>query len=220
MDSSPPCLSPLQAALIAAFFTSPPSTFRLSGGAALAGYHLHHRMTDDIDLFTADQAALPLAVRHLEQCSQALRATCTALQSTPNFRRFLVQADAEACEVDLVVDKTPTVAAAEIIDGICVDAAREIAANKVTTLLSRTEVRDLVDLMVLLDQPGLDFAQAYQDAQCKDASLSPDVLVMTLGWIPLGEARSLRGLRLDIDKLTRFRDALQRKLRAMAFPKP
>jgi len=44
-------LSALQRALLEAFF-SREGEFYLTGGAALVGFHLHHRHTDDLDLFT------------------------------------------------------------------------------------------------------------------------------------------------------------------------
>lgn len=45
-------LSPLQRDLLEAFFRHE-SRFRLTGGAALAGYYLGHRETADLDLFTS-----------------------------------------------------------------------------------------------------------------------------------------------------------------------
>ena len=54
--------------MLAAFFEHE-SRFFLTGGAALAGFHLHHRETKDLDLFTTDDlieqgvAALGTAAR-------------------------------------------------------------------------------------------------------------------------------------------------------------
>ena len=44
-------LSALQQEFLDACF-SEPSAFFLTGGAALGGYHLGHRLTDDLDLFS------------------------------------------------------------------------------------------------------------------------------------------------------------------------
>jgi hypothetical protein len=57
MASSPDSkLSPLQLAVIRAFFEREHDFF-LTGGAALAGFHLGHRTTGDLDLFTTDDRA-------------------------------------------------------------------------------------------------------------------------------------------------------------------
>src|SRR5687767_3419782 len=57
MGSSPPSerLTPLQKAVLRAFFARERG-FHLTGGAALAGYYLGHRRTDDLDLFALDDA--------------------------------------------------------------------------------------------------------------------------------------------------------------------
>ncbi len=43
-------LSPLQREVLEGFFELAPGYF-LTGGAALAGFHLGHRTTEDLDLF-------------------------------------------------------------------------------------------------------------------------------------------------------------------------
>jgi hypothetical protein len=48
-------LSPFQRALLEAFFRRSPA-FYLTGGAALAGFYLGHRRTEDLDLFTTEDA--------------------------------------------------------------------------------------------------------------------------------------------------------------------
>ena len=56
MASSGDKLTPLQRDLLTAFFTHE-QRFFLTGGAALAGFYLHHRPTLDLDLFTLDPEA-------------------------------------------------------------------------------------------------------------------------------------------------------------------
>lgn len=52
-------LTPLQAAFLDRFFaTEIGPLFFLTGGTALAAFHLHHRVSVDIDLFTLDDLAL------------------------------------------------------------------------------------------------------------------------------------------------------------------
>jgi hypothetical protein len=55
MGSSPNTLTALQLELLQAFFEREQGFF-VTGGAALA-FHLGHRTTDDLDLFTTDDAA-------------------------------------------------------------------------------------------------------------------------------------------------------------------
>jgi hypothetical protein len=86
-------LSSLQQAFVDAFFNEP-SAF-LTGGRALAGFHLGHRMTDDRDLFSPQVEPMELSVQRLRRTAAAIDATVEALQETPDFRRFAVRREAE-----------------------------------------------------------------------------------------------------------------------------
>lgn len=220
MASSSSKLTELQWDFIRAVFAQGDDTLRLTGGAALAGFHLAHRATDDIDLFASVPSDLLTQVRHLDATATAIGATMLRLQTSPNFVRSLLRRGESSCEIDLAVDSTVTVAAAESQHGIRLDPLREIAANKVTTLLSRTEVRDLVDLYWMVRRAGVSLDQAYEDALRKEAGLSPDTLQMTIGWIPLQEAAALKQLEMarPEEELQEFRASMQRFLRRLAFP--
>jgi hypothetical protein len=79
MASSTDRLTRLQRSLLEAFFRAE-SRFLLTGGAALAGFYLHHRPTLDLDLFTLDPAAFDTGRR-------ALEATVAVRQQAPGFER-------------------------------------------------------------------------------------------------------------------------------------
>jgi len=92
--------------------------------------------------------------------------------------------------------------------GILVDSAQEILTNKVTALLSRAEVRDLLDVMALVES-GADLEQALADAPEKDGGFSPMTLAWVLGQFPLRAAASLG---FDAQRLGAFRDRLVERL--------
>ncbi len=59
-------LTQLQRRFLQAFFVREVGTrFFLTGGTALAAFYLHHRLSGDVDLFTTDDDALPLARREI-----------------------------------------------------------------------------------------------------------------------------------------------------------
>jgi hypothetical protein len=62
-------LSALQHDFVDAFF-SEPSAFFLTGGAALAGYHLGHRFTDDLDPFSPPAESIAAGVMAPTVCPQ------------------------------------------------------------------------------------------------------------------------------------------------------
>lgn len=165
-------LTPLQLEVLTAFFRRE-QRFFLSGGAALAGFHLVHRRTHDLDLFTTDQL--------LEEGDQALASTADALgavlervQTTPDLRRRILRRDGDAVVVDLVHDRAPQgPLPKQVVGAIRVDPPQEILANKLCALLSRSELRDLVDVFAL-ERAGFAVEDALPLAQRKDgASLRP-----------------------------------------------
>lgn len=213
--SFPEKLTPLQRALIEGFFQEP-SAFRLTGGAALAGFHLGHRMSQDVDLFGPKEADLDEAARRVERVAEQLGARVARIRTSRDFLRMLVSRDDDQCEVDLVRDLTPQVTEPEMLGQLRVDSRREIAANKMAALVSRSEVRDLVDLLHL-ELSGVDLEQALRDAMTKDAGLSPDTLALSVSWIPIEEAGRLLA-SADLGGLREFRDGIVARFRRLAFP--
>jgi hypothetical protein len=96
-------LSPFQRELLEAFFLRAPA-FYLTGGAALAGFYLGHRRTEDLDLFTTEDA-LDSGERALQEAADALGASVERLQTSPDFRRRLVRRSGESLVVDLVRER-------------------------------------------------------------------------------------------------------------------
>jgi hypothetical protein len=177
MVSSSAPLSPLQRDVLEAFFARTQGFF-LTGGAALAGFYLQHRETEDLDLFAPPEVDIGTGVRALIEAAVSIGATATIMRESSDFKRFAVTRGGETTLVDLVVDRAPQVAPKTAFGRVRVDTLKEIAANKLCVLLDRFEARDLVDLRLLL-AGGLDLATVLADAQHKHAGADP----ATLAWV-------------------------------------
>ena len=73
---------------------------------------------------------------------------------------------------------------------IVLDSAEEITVNKLTTLVSRSEPRDIVDLM-LLERSGLSIDVALPKALEKDGVRSPATLAWVLSQVHILDTASL-----------------------------
>lgn len=216
MVSSPSRLSALQRDLLEAFFHKDQS-FVLTGGGALGGYYLYHRESQDIDLFGRPTADIDLAEVHLRDAAREIGAKLRADIRTPDFRRFTAERDDETTLVDLVIDRAPEVDPTKRRFGaVRVDSMREIAANKICTLLSRCEIRDLVDLRGLLSA-GIELEDALEDAAKKDGGVNPATLAWLLDELTIGDEARLPG-DASASEMTRFKEDLVTRLRALAFP--
>lgn len=176
-------LTPLQQQVLEAFFRRE-QRFFLSGGAALAGFHLAHRRTHDLDLFTTADV-IEDGEQALALMADELGATVEKIQTTPDFRRRIVRRGEEAVVIDLVHERAPQgPLPKQRIGHIQVDPPQEILANKLCALLSRSELRDLVDVFAL-ERAGLRVEDALPLAEKKDAGLTPAQLAWVLSQIDL-----------------------------------
>lgn len=178
-------LTRLQSDVLAAFFQRE-QRFYLTGGGALAGYHLGHRETHDLDLFTLSPV-MEDGVRALRDSARELGASIQEVRTSPEFRRMLLSRGDESVVVDLVVEHAEQVAREKPAHGVVrVDPVEEIFANKLCALLGRSEIRDLVDVRAL-EGLGLSLAEALAVGQRKDGGLTPGQLAWVLSQITIGE---------------------------------
>lgn len=189
--AGPSRLTSLQSDVLREFFAREKS-FYLTGGAALAGFHLGHRTTHDLDLFVADDR-LEAGERALADAARAMGAQVESVTTAPDYRRRLLRRGADSIVVDLVRERTfQVVPEKPSIGGIRVDPPEEILANKLCALLSRAEVRDLVDVYAL-EQSGLCVERALATANRKDGGATPAQLAWVLDQIALGDEAHLPG---------------------------
>lgn len=216
MGSSPPSrLTSLQRDLLLAFFKGE-QRFFLTGGAALAGFYFGHRDTEDLDLFTVPGTDLTEAAQRFTAAAAEAGVEVVRTRSHPDFCRLTARRGAEATIVDLVVDRAPMVDPEKATFGsVRVDTLREIAANKICTLISRSEIKDLTDLKQLVEA-GVDLHQAFEDASRKEGSADPATLAWILDELVIGPTARLPG-GIDPRSLDEFRRKLVVRLRSEAF---
>lgn len=208
-------LTSLQQAVLKAFFAAERGFF-LSGGGALVGFHLRHRETTDLDLFTSSEEAFERARVTMPNLVEALGGSLVVRQEAPGFRRVVVQRGSEALVVDLVRVIGPQLHEKTEIDGIIVDPVEEIFSNKLTTLVSRQEIRDLVDVLEL-ERHGLRAENFLAEAMAKDGGCTP----ATLAWL-LTEWRISSETKLPsgytVDALCAFKEELAERMAIAAHP--
>jgi len=175
-------LTPLQRRILrtlAGRFTPP---WTLTGGAALAGFHLKHRPTRDLDLFWRGQPVLGALPREVEEILRSAGLEVATIQAGMTFHQLRVTDGLDVCVVDLVAERAAPLErpVQGEVDGLplLIDSPHEILVNKLCALLGRGELRDLLDLKVLLES-GLDLERALAAAPQKDGGFS----ALTLAWV-------------------------------------
>jgi hypothetical protein len=214
-------LSALQGRLLALLAgIEPPWT--LGGGAALAAVHTLHRQTRDLDLFWNGR-------RKLEGLAETVKGQLTAaglevevLQTEPAFARLRVSEQEETVVLDLIAEPSPSVEPPGQVDvggvTIYVATSHELLVEKMCALLGRLELRDLIDVKVLLESGG-DLGRALSDAPRKDAGFSPLAVAWVLRELAIDSVAQTSGV--DPGKahdLTVFRDRLVEQIMRLAGP--
>lgn len=209
--------TPLKRDFLCAWFAQE-QRFFLTGGSALGLFYLDHRRSYDLDLFSSEEVDGKEVQNLVRRVAEEIAAVCKELRSAPDFHRFSLTRSEEREVIDVVVDRAPQLDPQKPSFGLIrVDTLREMVANKLTTLLSRTELKDVVDLF-FLEKAGQDLLAALPDAQAKDGGWEPALVSMLLdGWqIAALPPWLLRDLSLE--ELHAFLDRLRRALVAKALP--
>ena len=148
------------------------SNFFMTGGTTLAVFYLHHRTSEDLDFFSThfrDLGTIDTALKRIFKNELSL------VQSSRNFFSYLIR----GIKVDIVFDplssaeKRPT-ATLESGKKILIDSLDNIASNKLSAVVSRSEVKDLVDLyfighLVWKEAKKNVFSACYESARKKEA---------------------------------------------------
>ncbi len=142
--------------------------FFLTGGTALSVFYLHHRTSNDLDLFSVaphNLAEVRFWIRHEWPQESAI------IKESPHFLSCLIR----DTKVDIVIDpfsfdeERPSVLF-ENGRYLRIDTMQSIVANKLCACVSRTEPKDYIDLyMILKHYPAMQLKTVYATAQRKDA---------------------------------------------------
>lgn len=166
-------LTPLQDAFLHIFFQQPiGNQFFLTGGTALAEFYLHHRYSEDIDLFTLEEPAFLDVSSSLPAIALSLHAEFEERFSTVSYRQVFIRAPNQAeLKIDVIREVGPQFGEHQRLGGVIVDSSLNIAVNKVTAIYGRAAAKDYVDLYFLLRQ-GFDFDELVRLAKEKDPGLT------------------------------------------------
>lgn len=188
----------------------------LGGGAALSGAHLAHRLSGDLDLFCHERTDVRTLVRELPDVAREAGLAIYLARDAGTFVRAVVTLPDRTLELDLLHEGTADLEAPPALEGVVLESLADLRAAKLTCLLSRSEPRDLVDVM-FLDRAGFPPEQDLALALRKDGGIDPGVLAWLLGQFPL---RPLPQMLLPLSEveLERFRDDLRDRFRRATLP--
>ncbi len=179
-------LDSFQEEVLEAFFARE-SGFFLTGGAALAGYHIHHRATGSLEFCTVDDRVRDGEAVLLEVASD-IGAKIQRIEAPEPSGRFLLRRGDDSLVVSIARDLCPQVQPEKtIIGNIRVDRPKEITARLLCGLRSHFGLGDLVDLRAL-EIVGYTVEDHFEAATQRDPEVTPAQLVRALSEFEIADA--------------------------------
>lgn len=145
------------------------ANFYLTGGTALSEFYLHHRLSEDIDLFCptaeVDQKFVEIFLKRITPKMKVVSFRPTVFLGLVSYK--LVFADKKELKVDFNYYPFLQIDKGKKFNNLKVDSLYDIAANKVHTLFMKPRARDYVDLYFILQQEHYSLEKLILDAKAK-----------------------------------------------------
>lgn len=194
-------LYPLQDAVLAVL-RELETEFYLTGGTAASRGYLHHRFSDDLDLFVNDDPRFGLwAERLVSALATRPGWQIDVLLREERFVRIALVASVPL-KLELVNDVPAHVGTVQEHPVLFrLDSAENILANKLTALLDREEPKDLADVWGFCCKLGLPVDEALAGAQSKAAGIFAPDLARVLLQAEADDCRLVRWIdSVDVDR--------------------
>lgn len=125
--------------------------YYLTGGTALAAFHLKHRLSEDLDFFAKTAAPLETVEEFCLDATAKLGLKTPTLTRLYDRRIFIFPTETEGLKIEFTEYPYNQLNPMATIGGVNVDSLRDIAANKIMAIFDRFEPKDYVDLAILLE---------------------------------------------------------------------
>ncbi len=153
------------------------------GGASLAAVHLHHRRSEDLDLFLPHEPT-PADMHPLARRLRAMGTTVEVRRLGPLMSLVLLRRGEPFGRIDLAFHPFESIERPKPWRGLLVESALDMAVNKTQAVLTRFQPRDFVDLWFLLREGPerdlerlLDYVRAKFDFGADRLSLAERLLL-------------------------------------------
>lgn len=156
--------------------------FYLTGGTASSRGYLHHRFSDDLDLFVNDDKRFGLwADRIIHSLAEATEWRLDVLQKDDRLIRLALTQEELLLKIEMIDDVPSHIGTIRGNSNLgMLDSPENILANKVTAAIDRQEPKDLADIWGFCCKLGLLLSTAITDAHSKAAGVFPADLARVL----------------------------------------
>lgn len=127
------------------------NNYYFGGGTALSIFYLQHRYSEDLDFFSDNELDKDFLITFVNMLAVKL-GTVVKMTKKETVLLFQLQGKSELLKIDFLYFPYPRIEQGIVFNGIEIDSAKDIGANKLMTINLRPEVKDYVDLYFLLKE--------------------------------------------------------------------
>lgn len=139
-----------------------------TGGTVLSEFYLHHRESEDIDLFIEDKEVyLPPISNFIEKFSQITSALSITHETFLGLESFKIKYKNYVFKVDFNYYPFPRINKGKKWKNIEIDSLLDIAVNKVQTIYTKPRARDFVDLFLIFKAEKFNFDYLISQTKAK-----------------------------------------------------
>ncbi len=155
--------------------------FYLTGGTALHRFYFDARYSDDLDFFVTNGINFNEDVIEIVQELKKEKYSITEDVKSRDFYRVTVNS---LLQLDFVNDRVYRYKKSNVINNIRIDNKFNILTNKINTIISRDEEKDIFDLFCLVYNEKFCWDKALEVAN-KKSTVEKDILIYRLKSFPL-----------------------------------
>ena len=155
--------------------------FYLTGGTALHRYYFNARYSDDLDLFVTNGIHFNEDVNEIIQELKIENYSIVEDVKSRDFYRMTIN---NLLQLDFVNDRVYRYKKSNIIAGIKVDNKINILTNKINTVISRDEEKDVFDIFCLVYNVKFNWKDILEIVN-KKSVIQKDILIYRLKSFPL-----------------------------------
>lgn len=173
--------------------------FYLTGGTALGRFYLHHRYSEDLDFFTADEEGF---ISQTNEIYQELRRHFHLSEDLNLKSQSYVSLHMQKpyrLKIDFVLETLPRWGGTIVVGDVEVDNPANILANKLGCIVSRDEPKDVFDIYSLSHHYSFNWRTAYEQANQKQLVDVADI-AMRLSSFPVDWLKGLHWLMQPINE--------------------
>jgi len=149
--------------------------FYLTGGTALDRFYLHHRYSEDLDFFINDSDEYNAKVNEINRKLKNSFSLDEALTlQTDTYTRFYL-AEPDKIKIDIVNDVPEHWGALNYAMSIHIDNPANILSNKIGSIVSRDEPKDLFDILTLAETYSFNWKEVFLQAKRKQVINETDI---------------------------------------------